>query len=180
MIKVWRYFIMLFLPIHLLAIISTTLLPILPVYQYIVNSQIYTKISFVFEEYLNSTRNIQRWGMFSFVPTVAGQNIKIIVIDLNGKKFTFDPIIPGLHEHDEKNIRLVPYFIETVYRHDREIYITPYIQRAFKEIEKQGINIREGYLIINEKRTRYLENIRSTGIRYNEEKHEYGPYYPQR
>jgi len=176
--KATRYAIAVFIPVHLLVIIWTTLLPVLPFYPSIEKSKTYRQINRFFNYYLVSTGNAQRWNLFTSVSDVNGQEVVIEVTDQNGEKSQFDPILPGLKEHDSKNIRHVSFFLRVVYGMDS--YAAPYMQRVFREIEKSGTKVREGYLIVNERKTRYLKNITKDNIIYYIVPHQFGPYEPHR
>lgn len=163
------------IPFHMLAIAWTTIIPLFPYFPQLSKNVLYKKVNGVFDPYLISTGNAQRWNLFTSLPDIHNLDAIVEVVDNNGVKYHFDPVLPGLKELNTNNLRELSLFLRFMYGMNE--YIEPYMQKVITAIDESGhIEIKEAYLIINQRRTRYLDNIRKDRLIYYSDPGRYGPY----
>lgn len=173
-----RIFIILIVPLHVLAVLWVTIITIATGNREVTESKLYQNTRCVVEPYLTATGTNQQWRLFTSAPYFHDYQVEIEVVDTAGKLHQFAPILPGLKPFDPfDNIRHLSIFQR--FGGDYHSYTNSYMQRAISEIEARGVVVQEAYLNIYERRTRFVENIQQDHIVYTEHYPTFGPYLPK-
>ncbi len=172
--KFWKLFILFLIPLHIVAITWTAMLPAMPFYGSFSETSFYKKTNHYLNYYLIGTCSSQRWDLFTSLSDIHAYEVFIEAEDTAGNKLIFDPIIPGLKKFETGELRHFTFFLRMVF--GMEQWVEPYIQRSMQEISDSGTPLRRAKLVIIQKRTRFLDEISKDGVIYYTDPREFGPY----